>query len=86
MLVVDFYSMLPKFIQANLKEGITMHIVWSMDIRRSCSGPCLRIPMIYAIDAIHGNINVYSDTIFLHNIGLEATRLVPYKISMVVDG
>ena len=46
----------------------------------------LRIPMIYAIDAIHGNINVYSAAIFPHNISLEATRLVPYKISQVIDG
>lgn len=34
----------------------------------------LGIPMLYAIDAIHGNNNVYNATIFPHNIGLGATR------------
>ncbi|KAL4341692.1 hypothetical protein GQ457_08G013720 [Hibiscus cannabinus] len=34
----------------------------------------LRIPMIYGIDAVHGNNNVYKATIFPHNIGLGATR------------
>ncbi|KAH7854633.1 hypothetical protein Vadar_016173 [Vaccinium darrowii] len=34
----------------------------------------LGIPMIYGIDAIHGNNNVYKATIFPHNIGLGATR------------
>ncbi|KAI3447357.1 hypothetical protein Pfo_004022 [Paulownia fortunei] len=34
----------------------------------------LGIPMIYAIDAVHGNNNVYKATIFPHNIGLGATR------------
>ena len=35
----------------------------------------LGIPMIYGIDAIHGNNNVYKATIFPHNVGLGATRL-----------
>ncbi|KAK8963791.1 Beta-xylosidase/alpha-L-arabinofuranosidase 2 [Platanthera guangdongensis] len=34
----------------------------------------LRIPMIYGIDAIHGNNNVFNATIFPHNVGLGATR------------
>ncbi|CAH9072575.1 unnamed protein product [Cuscuta europaea] len=34
----------------------------------------LGIPMIYGIDAIHGNNNAYKSTIFPHNIGLGATR------------
>ncbi|GMI84595.1 hypothetical protein like AT5G20950 [Hibiscus trionum] len=34
----------------------------------------LNIPMIYGIDAVHGNNNVYKATIFPHNIGLGATR------------
>jgi beta-glucosidase len=34
----------------------------------------LHIPMIYGIDAVHGNNNVYGSTIFPHNIGLGATR------------
>lgn len=35
----------------------------------------LGIPMLYGIDAVHGNNNVYGATIFPHNIGLGATRL-----------
>ncbi|CAN1245859.1 Beta-glucosidase BoGH3B [Linum grandiflorum] len=36
----------------------------------------LGIPMIYGIDAVHGHNNVYNATIFPHNVGLGATRLV----------
>ncbi|MED6208560.1 hypothetical protein PIB30_046361 [Stylosanthes scabra] len=34
----------------------------------------LGIPIIYGIDAVHGNNSVYGATIFPHNIGLGATR------------
>ncbi|XP_076924949.1 uncharacterized protein LOC143587584 [Bidens hawaiensis] len=34
----------------------------------------LGIPMIYGIDAVHGNSNVYNATIFPHNVGLGVTR------------
>jgi beta-glucosidase len=34
----------------------------------------LQIPMIYGIDAVHGDNNVNGATIFPHNIGLGATR------------
>ncbi|MFC7272414.1 glycoside hydrolase family 3 N-terminal domain-containing protein [Paractinoplanes rhizophilus] len=34
----------------------------------------LKIPILYGIDAVHGNNNVYGSTIFPHNIGLGATR------------
>ncbi|KAJ7964134.1 Beta-glucosidase [Quillaja saponaria] len=34
----------------------------------------LGVPLIYGIDAIHGNNNVYGATIFPHNVGLGATR------------
>ncbi|XP_019165993.1 PREDICTED: uncharacterized protein LOC109161886 isoform X2 [Ipomoea nil] len=34
----------------------------------------LGIPMIYGIDAVHGNNNAYNATIFPHNVGLGATR------------
>lgn len=34
----------------------------------------LGIPIIYGIDAVHGNNCVYGATIFPHNIGLGATR------------
>ena len=36
----------------------------------------LGIPIIYGIDAVHGNNSVYGATIFPHNVGLGATRLV----------
>jgi beta-glucosidase len=36
----------------------------------------LGIPLIYGIDAIHGNNSIYGTTIFPHNVGLGATRLV----------
>ncbi|KAI9196188.1 hypothetical protein LWI28_021788 [Acer negundo] len=34
----------------------------------------LGIPLIYGIDAVHGNNTVYGATIFPHNVGLGATR------------
>jgi beta-glucosidase len=34
----------------------------------------LHIPLLYGIDAVHGNGNVLGSTIFPHNIGLGATR------------
>ncbi|KAL3700835.1 hypothetical protein R1sor_018857 [Riccia sorocarpa] len=34
----------------------------------------LQIPMIYAIDAVHGHNNVYRAVIFPHNIGLGCTK------------
>ncbi|XP_020963197.1 uncharacterized protein LOC107609749 isoform X2 [Arachis ipaensis] len=34
----------------------------------------LGIPIIYGIDAVHGNNSVYGATIFPHNVGLGATR------------
>ncbi|KAL6521238.1 hypothetical protein OROGR_017807 [Orobanche gracilis] len=34
----------------------------------------LGIPMLYGIDAVHGQNNVYRATIFPHNVGLGATR------------
>jgi beta-glucosidase len=36
----------------------------------------LGIPLIYGIDAVHGNNSIYGATIFPHNISLGATRLV----------
>ncbi|GMI65064.1 hypothetical protein like AT5G20950 [Hibiscus trionum] len=44
------------------------------DLQRGCLSTRLGIPMIYGIDAVHGNGNVYKATIFPHNIGLGATR------------
>ncbi len=34
----------------------------------------LKIPIIYGMDAVHGNNNVYGATIFPHNIGMGCTR------------
>jgi beta-glucosidase len=34
----------------------------------------LKIPILYGIDAVHGNNNVLGATVFPHNIGLGATR------------
>jgi beta-glucosidase len=34
----------------------------------------LKIPVLYGVDAVHGNNNVPGSTIFPHNIGLGATR------------
>jgi beta-glucosidase len=44
----------------------------------------LKIPLIYGIDAVHGNNNVYGATIFPHNIGLGCTRdsALVYRIAM----
>lgn len=34
----------------------------------------VKIPVIWGIDAVHGNNNVYGATLFPHNVGLGATR------------
>lgn len=41
----------------------------------------LGIPLLYGIDAIHGNNNVYKATIFPHNVGLGVTRQVHFPCS-----
>lgn len=38
----------------------------------------LGIPLIYGIDAVHGNNNAYKATIFPHNVGLGVTRQVHF--------
>lgn len=43
----------------------------------------LGIPIIYGIDAVHGNNNVYGATIFPHNIGLGATRFFFPPITII---
>nr|GMD52750.1 lysosomal beta glucosidase-like [Ipomoea batatas] len=43
----------------------------------------LGIPMIYGIDAVHGNNNVYKATIFPHNIGLGATRQALFHLYLL---
>ncbi len=42
--------------------------------QRAALATPLGIPMIYGLDAVHGNNNVPGSTIFPHNIGLGATR------------
>nr|GMD61642.1 lysosomal beta glucosidase-like [Ipomoea batatas] len=42
--------------------------------KRGALSTRLGIPIIYGIDAVHGNNNVYKATIFPHNVGLGVTR------------
>ncbi|KAI4968053.1 hypothetical protein ZWY2020_057805 [Hordeum vulgare] len=42
--------------------------------QKACMSTRLGIPMIYGIDAVHGQNNVYEATIFPHNVGLGTTR------------
>ncbi|KAK9042312.1 hypothetical protein V6N11_017389 [Hibiscus sabdariffa] len=56
--------------QASAEDWINM----INDFQRGCLSTRLGIPMIYGIDSVHGNSNVYKATIFPHNIGLGATR------------
>ncbi|KAL2514820.1 Glycosyl hydrolase family protein [Forsythia ovata] len=49
------------------------------DFQKGSLSTRLGIPMIYGIDAVHGNNNVYNATIFPHNIGLGATRQGSYR-------
>ncbi|KAG4111411.1 hypothetical protein ERO13_D13G102500v2 [Gossypium hirsutum] len=44
------------------------------DFQKGSLATRMQIPMIYGIDAVHGNNNVYKATIFPHNIDLGATR------------
>ncbi|GID31616.1 glycoside hydrolase family 3 N-terminal domain-containing protein [Paractinoplanes brasiliensis] len=44
------------------------------DYQRAALATPLQIPILYGIDAVHGNNNVPGSTIFPHNIGLGATR------------
>ncbi|PON62150.1 Glycoside hydrolase [Parasponia andersonii] len=53
------------------------------EFQRAALSTRLGIPMIYGIDAVHGNNNVYKATIFPHNIGLGATRQVDMDPELV---
>ncbi|KAL2536004.1 Glycosyl hydrolase family protein [Forsythia ovata] len=44
------------------------------ELQKGALSTRLGIPMIYGIDAVHGNNNVYKATIFPHNVGLGVTR------------
>ena len=52
------------------------------EIQKGALSSRLGIPMIYGIDAVHGHNNVYNATIFPHNVGLGATRLHKYSLSI----
>ena len=47
---------------------------WSTASRRAALATRLHIPLLYGIDAVHGDGNMYGATVFPHNIGLGATR------------
>ncbi|PHU13886.1 hypothetical protein BC332_15091, partial [Capsicum chinense] len=53
--------------------------------QKAALGSRLGIPLLYGVDAIHGNNNVYGATIFPQNVGLGATRDadLAQKIGMV---
>ncbi|CAL9775542.1 unnamed protein product [Musa acuminata subsp. burmannicoides] len=53
------------------------------EFQRGSLSTRLGIPMIYGIDAVHGNNNVYNATMFPHNIGLGATRQVSRNQQLV---
>jgi len=44
------------------------------NFQAAAKNTCLKIPLLYGIDAIHGNGNVFGATIFPHFIGLSATK------------
>uniref|UniRef100_A0A8I6ZAC6 Glycoside hydrolase family 3 N-terminal domain-containing protein n=1 Tax=Hordeum vulgare subsp. vulgare TaxID=112509 RepID=A0A8I6ZAC6_HORVV len=50
--------------------------------QKACMSTRLGIPMIYGIDAVHGQNNVYEATIFPHNVGLGTTR-DPYLVKRI---
>ncbi|XVF30776.1 hypothetical protein REPUB_Repub16aG0087800 [Reevesia pubescens] len=60
--------------EADPKASAKAWIDMINDFQKGCLSTRLGIPMIYGIDSVHGNNNVYKATIFPHNIGLGATR------------
>lgn len=51
------------------------------EFQKSALETRLGIPLLYGIDAIHGNGSVSGATIFPHNVGLGATRYIHFLIS-----
>lgn len=49
------------------------------DFQKGALSTRLGIPMIYGIDGVHGNNNVYNATIFPHNVGLGVTRQAHFR-------
>ena len=59
------------------EKALSSHWADMVDtLQKSAIESRLGIPLLYGIDAVHGNNNVYGATIFPHNVGLGATRLV----------
>ncbi|KAL3701562.1 hypothetical protein R1sor_019584 [Riccia sorocarpa] len=80
--VLDYAAMRDYFIGSVLNgggsvpKGNTIQ-AWHKMLRTFQSGSLatrLQIPMMYGIDAVHGNNNVLGATIFPHNVGLGVTR------------
>lgn len=44
------------------------------DLKSAALATRLAIPLVYGIDAVHGNNNIYGATVFPHNIGLGAAN------------
>ncbi len=44
------------------------------DFQDAAGKTCLKIPLLYGIDAVHGNAGVFGSTVFPHFIGLGASR------------
>lgn len=44
------------------------------DFQTAAKKTCLKIPLLYGIDAVHGNAGVLGSTVFPHSIGLGASR------------
>jgi beta-glucosidase len=56
-----------------LEDWVQMHDAYWMASMREAPGR-VPVPVLYAIDAIHGNANVLGATVLPHNIGLGAAR------------
>jgi beta-glucosidase len=55
-------------------NSVTAWIDMYNSMQSSARSTPLKIPIIYGIDAVHGNNNFYGATIFPHNIGMGCTR------------
>jgi beta-glucosidase len=60
----------PNGYESSISDWYTMYYNYQEAASASSSG----IPIIYGIDAVHGNNNLYGATIFPHNIGLGAAN------------
>lgn len=67
--------------QASAEEWIDM----VNSFQKGALSTRLGIPLLYGIDAVHGNNNVYKATIFPHNVGLGVTRQVCFFVLNVLS-